>query len=350
MIWLTWRQFRAQAIVAAVALAALAVALAVTGPHITHLYDTNQVASCQANGDCQSAVATFLQELSTSYIKAVYFIVLAVVLLAPALIGIFCGAPLIAREVEAGTFRLAWNQSVTRTRWTAIKLAAVGLASVAVAELASLMLSWWSSPFIHAAGLVANPAGAPFSEGRFQMAIFATAGITPIGYAAFAFALGVTIGLLVRRTVPAMAITLAIFAAVWIAMPLAIRPHLMTPDRVTTPLDASVIQGWGINQPGSDLQVTVGSPPNLAGAWIYSTQVINAAGSANLGQAPQACRGNFNPRSCGNAIRQLPLRQVTVYQPASRFWDFQGIETGIFAVLALLLAGSCFWLVRRRLS
>ena len=40
----------------------------------------------------------------------------------PALIGAFWGAPLITREFEAGTFRLAWNQSVTRARWLAIKL------------------------------------------------------------------------------------------------------------------------------------------------------------------------------------------------------------------------------------
>jgi hypothetical protein len=348
MIWLTWRQFRAQAIVAATALAALAVTLAVTGPGIAHLYDVNKVGSCQANGDCQPAVAAFLQELSGKQIdSAVYFIGLAVVLLAPALIGIFWGAPLIAREMETGTFRLAWSQSITRTRWTAVKLAAVGLASVAVAELASLMLSWWASPFIHAAGLIANPAGAPFSESRFQAAIFAASGITPIGYAAFAFALGVAVGLLVRRTVPAMAITLAVFAAIQIAMPLAIRPHLMTPDRVTTALDVSAIDELSIGT--SSFQVGAGSP-DLPGAWVYSTQVINAAGSTNLGQAPQACQGNGGSQACTSAIARLGFREVTVYQPASRYWDFQGIETGIFIALALLLAGSCFWLVRRRLS
>jgi len=39
----------------------------------------------------------------------------------PALLGIFWGAPLIARELETGTCRLAWNQSVTRTRWLTVK-------------------------------------------------------------------------------------------------------------------------------------------------------------------------------------------------------------------------------------
>jgi hypothetical protein len=52
----------------------------------------------------------------------------------------------VARELETGTYRLAWTQSVTRTRWLAVKLGVVGLTSVAVAGLLSLMVTWWSSP------------------------------------------------------------------------------------------------------------------------------------------------------------------------------------------------------------
>ncbi len=69
---------------------------------------------------------------------------------------------------------------------------------------------------------------------RFNPLAFATHGITPLGYAAFAFALGATIGALIRRTVPAMAVTLAIFAAVQIAMPLWIRPNLLPASHTTT--------------------------------------------------------------------------------------------------------------------
>ena len=38
------------------------------------------------------------------------------------------------------------------------------------------------------------------------------------------------------------------------------------------------------------------------------------------------------------------------YQPSSRFWSFQGIETGIYSILALALAGFCFWRIRHRLA
>ena len=64
----------------------------------------------------------------------------------PALIGACWGAPLVARELETGTFRLAWNQSVTRTRWLAVKLAVVGLTTMAVTEGLSLMQAWWAAP------------------------------------------------------------------------------------------------------------------------------------------------------------------------------------------------------------
>jgi LPXTG-motif cell wall-anchored protein len=37
------------------------------------------------------------------------------------------------------------------------------------------------------------------------------------------------------------------------------------------------------------------------------------------------------------------------YQPASRFWTLQWIETSVFVALGLILAGLCFWWIRRRL-
>ena len=111
----------------------------------------------------------------------------------------FSGAPLAARELETGTFRLAWTQGVTRTRWLAAKLA---IAGIAAAELFSLMVNWWASP-IHKAMSRYNP----FTPDSFHT------GVAPAGYAAFAFALGVTAGLFIRRTLPAMAVTLAVFTA-----------------------------------------------------------------------------------------------------------------------------------------
>jgi hypothetical protein len=216
MIWLTWRQFRAAATMMLAALAALAAILVLTGPGLAHDYSTGIAACTTQPGGCSDFVRQFFNHHQGSFLA-----VTAVVLILPALIGLFWGAPLITRELEAGTHRLVWNQSITRTRWLAVKLALTGLAAMTAAGLGSLAVTWWSSPIDKAAHTFNLPKMAPL--------LFATRGIVPIGYAAFAFALGVTVGLLVRRTLPAMAITLAVFLAVQIAMPLLVRPHLLPP-------------------------------------------------------------------------------------------------------------------------
>jgi hypothetical protein len=145
MIWLTWRQFRAQAITAAAALAVFAVVLATTGSHLASMYDSSGLITC--HGDtCAGLASQFLSQLSSGALVGVpgsayvilYFLSVVVILIVPAITGCFWGAPLIARELEAGTFRLTWNQSVTRTRWLTVKLALIGVAAMAVAEAFSL--------------------------------------------------------------------------------------------------------------------------------------------------------------------------------------------------------------------
>jgi hypothetical protein len=173
--------------------------------------------------------------------------------------------------------------------------------------------------------------------------VFATRGITPVGYAAFAFALGVTAGVLIRRTVPAMAVTLAGFAAAQAAMPLWIRAHLMTPVTSARSLEPANVSGLMFNGP----HMTVFPGTSLPGAWLLSSRTINAAGQVFSGPTPKAC-GSGSYQACTAALGRLNLRQVAVYQPASRYWDFQWYETGIFLTLALVLAGFCSWWVRRR--
>jgi ABC-type transport system involved in multi-copper enzyme maturation permease subunit len=348
MIWLTWRQFRTQAVAVAAIVAAFALLLLVTGPHLVSLYRDSALAACHAN--CGSDATSFLNTLAAgNTYHLIYLLGAVLIVLLPGVIGLFWGAPLITRELETGTFRLAWNQSVTRERWLAAKLGVLGLVAMALAGLLSLFLGWWASPIDHAAAIGATGG----FEDRFFPAVFGTRGIVPIGYAAFAFAAGVLIGLIVRRTVPAMGITLAVFAAIQIVMPLAIRPHLITPVRDTTAVTASAIQGLGTTSPREGSQLSVfAAAPNLPGAWIYSNQVVTASGSTTIGAAPQACQSQQPQgfQSCASALAHMHLKQVVVYQPADRYWTFQWLELGIFLTVAILLAWGCFWWVRRRLS
>jgi hypothetical protein len=334
MIWLTWRQFRTQAWAGLAALTALAIAYAVTGPHLAHLYDISGIPGCRTN--CGSLIDSFIYQASGRPTGTLYSIGIGAMLGAPALIGVFWGAPLVARELEAGTHRLVWNQSVTRTRWLTVKLAGVGVASMACAGLFSLAVSWWASPIDKA------------KMNRMLPEVFAARGIVPIGVAAFAFVLGVTAGVLIRRTVPAMAVTLVVVVAAQVAMPMFVRPHLMAPVHATGPLNTSSIAEL---QLADGNRMSVVGTVNQPGAWVLSNRSITTSGHLFTGPAnTQVCNRTTSPEKCIEWVDTLHLRQQVSYQPASRFWTFQWYETTIFLVLSALLAAFCFWWVRRRLT
>jgi ABC-type transport system involved in multi-copper enzyme maturation permease subunit len=347
MIWLTWRQFRTQAVVVAAGLSAFAILLLVTGPHLVTLYRDSALASCHSS--CGAQAGDFLTTVnSVAPYHLVYLLGALLIILLPAVIGLFWGAPLIARELETGTFRLAWNQSVTRERWLAVKLSVVGLASMAAAGLLSLILGWWASPIDRAATI--QPVGG--FENRFFPVVFGTRGIAPIGYAAFAFVLGVLVGLMIRRTVLAMGVTLAVIAAVQIVFPLWVRPHLITPVRTVATVTAGNIQGLGVDPGNQQIQNIMVAAPDVPGTWIISNQVSAASGSTSLGTVPQACQSPpaNGPQACFSALAQKNLKSVVTYEPPGRYWTFQWLELGIFLTVAVLLAWGCFWWVRRRLS
>jgi hypothetical protein len=163
MIWLTWRQARTQTLVVAALLAAFGVLLLVSGPHLVSLYRESTLATCHR--ECAGAAGNFLDSLGANgFYHQVYLLGAVLLILLPVVIGLFWGAPLIARELESGTFRLAWNQTVTRERWLAVKLGALGLASMALAGLFSLILGWWPAPSTRRPRSGARPASRPGSS------------------------------------------------------------------------------------------------------------------------------------------------------------------------------------------
>ena len=206
MIWVAWRQFRTQALVTLGLLVAFAVLVLVTGLHLRDVYSSLGGAHCAARSDC-----TALSRHETVLAGLLGPALLAI----PALLGMFWGAPLVARELESGTYRLAWTQSVTRRRWLSVRVALVGVAALVVAGLASWLVSWWFAPLD------------AVNMNRFDPSVFTARGVVAIGYAGFAFALGVAAGTLTRRTLPAMAATLLGFIAARIAFTLWVRPHLL---------------------------------------------------------------------------------------------------------------------------
>ena len=215
------------------------------------------------------------------------------------------------------------------------------------------MVNWWSSP-IHKA----MPGYNPFTSGSFHT------GVAPVGYAAFAFALGVTAGLLIRRTLPAMAVTLAVFTAVIIAFPIWVRPHLIPPVQATSTLSlASIANMPGVGAFNGHLSLVPGPAAAPPGAWVISSsQLTTPDGRASSSEPAGPCAGHepagpcADPPSpaaaqaCNDYIESLHLRQTVTYQPASRYWAFQWIETAIYLALALALAGFSFWWIHRNRS
>ena len=341
MTWLTWRQFRAQSITAAAFIAVFGVVLLVTGFNLAHAYSTAGVATCQGAGPCATAATAFISQLTGSVTVLVFYAGIFVMYLAPALMGMFWGAPLVAREFETGTFRLAWNQSVSRTRWLVAKLGLIGLAAMATAALLSLFTGWWASPIFKVAALAGSSSA---SVDRLAPPLFGSQGIAPIGYAAFAFALGVTAGVLIRRTIPAMAVTLVGFGLVQLAWPNWIRPLLVSPLHQYFPITGANVNELVIeNNNQFILRRTIAKP----GAWVISNQTVNPAGHPFDGPPTQACL-HSTPSACNASVSPLHLRSLISYVPASRFWELQWMETGIFVVLAVVLAAFCAWWIRNR--
>jgi hypothetical protein len=342
MIRVSYWQFRLPLGIALGGLAAVAVIAGLTGPGLAHLYDTT-VANCASNGgDCQAALSAF--NAHDQVLRAVAQVILLGV---PAILGMFWGAPLVARELESGTFRLAWTQGRSRLRWLGAKLAVVGLAALIVQGLLSLTMTWWWSPVGRA-----NPS-------RFSPALFGTFGVAPIGYAAFALALGITAGVVIRRTLPAMAATLAVFAGVRLAVTYWVRPYFAAPLRLVRAVSPNDTIGLDL-PPGGPFSLNF-FPPQLPNAWIRSSQVTNAAGQKPSGavlnhlcpQFIQAVHGHGDMSAALTACAtklSATFHQTVAYQPASRYWPFQWAELGVFAALALALAAFSAWWIRRRLA
>jgi hypothetical protein len=255
----------------------------------------------------------------------------------------FWGAPLVTRELDAGTHRLAWTHT-TRTRWLVAKLALIGLAATAAAGLLSLAVSWWAAPIDAAvASRNAMPGPGVFVFPRMSREIFDARGIVPVGYAAFTFVLGVSIGVLIRRTLPAMAILLAAFVVAQVAMSIWVRPHLLAPEHQTTLITAENLTMIDMSD---NLHVIIDRP----GAWITSQHTVNAAGQAVRPPSwVMSCPGPKG-QACFARLDRLGYRQLVYYQPAGRFWVLQWYETTIYLTLALALAGLSTWWIRHRLS
>jgi hypothetical protein len=343
MTFLVWRQYRLQWAIALALLAGFAAVELVNGLHTASawhsLLATCGAAAYQANGQGTGPGSCGNGASIIDVVGNDFRILSAAV---PAVLGILWGAPLVAHEMETGTTGFAWTQGITRTRWLAAKVGILLLAAAVWAGAVSALVTWWSGP--------ENAQRAV----QFQPNYFDTQGIVPIGYAVFAMALGITAGVAFRRTLPAIAVTLGGFIGLRVWFSQNIRQHLMPPVTTITSLASTwsptrmsiTLSNYVIN--GSGQQVTN----------VQSATMINfptAALSPTV--VPAACQHDVTPAvtATGNGspallscLARAGFRNVFSYQPGSRYWAFQGIETGIFVAIAAVLLAVAWYVVRRR--
>jgi hypothetical protein len=334
--WVTWRLYRAQAAIASVLLAAFAALILVTGVQVASQWHS-ALAACTAARSCGNlANSLFLGS------HAVGFLVIMTLGL-PAVLGILLGAPLLAHEFETGTSQYAWTQTVTRRRWLAAKTGWLLAGAAAIGGIVSALVTWWSGPDN---ALQADA----FKPGRFDIM-----GIVPVGYAVFAVALGIAAGALLRRTLPAIGITLAGFILVRMVVYVWLREHFITPVTAYFPISG------GFTPAGSAWQLTagfVGASGQPIGIPQSTNGQVLGAGVEGIpvSSLPAACQraagnGPFTPaayHAVASCAQAHGIRGYVTYQPASRYWAFQGIETGIFLLLAAALIAVAFAVVSRR--
>jgi hypothetical protein len=310
---LVWRLHRGQAYVAGAALIVLAAVLLITGVEMSRAYH-DFVAGCAAAHDCGDPSQVLgIDGLVTNWLLATITI--------PLLFGLFWGAPLLAKEFEDGTHGLAWTQGVTRSRWLGRTVAWALLAAAVWGGALAALVSWWRGP----ANALAFP-GVPFDPGIFDIQ-----GIVPVAYSVFAVALGIAAGAAFRRVLPAMAATFAVFTGLRFLIAEYARPHYLTPVSRLFPF---------------------GPDNGPSGSWVLPS-VVTGPGGQRYGNftfldVPAACRSQEQKPSLPSCMTAHGFRDLITYQPAGRFWAFQGIEAGIFLVLAAALIAVTFRLVLAR--
>ena len=323
MAWVTWRQHRFALAGVAGLLGVLAAYLVFTGLPMHHAYAA--VAACHPAGSlaCSNAIGDFDNaHWSTAEVMAVLLQVV------PALIGAFAAAPILARELETGTFRYAWTQGFGRWRWALAKLVPLAIAVAAAAGVFSLLFSWYYQPFL--AQTLSFNFQVPLDPGLFDLR-----GVAFAAWTLAAFAIGALAGMLIRRVVPAIAATLAVYTGLALAAGLYLRQHYMTPllvKNANAPGSAWVISQWW----------TKGGRPVSQSALSQVLQGAPQLAGGKGGGIPQ------DDPTVNQYLVQHGYTLWTTYQPGSRFWPFQWIEGGWLLALSVLLIAATVWLVRRR--
>ncbi|MGA6173935.1 ABC transporter permease [Streptomyces sp. NPDC012600] len=237
----------------------------------------------------------------------------SVVLLLSVLVGAFVAGPLIARELESGTFRMAWAQSVSPARWLAARLAVPAALGVAGISVLCLVYRWgWTE---------ISGDGNTYGLAWFSASVFPGIGPVAVGYVLFGIAAGALCALLIRRMLLSMAATAVVLGVVITAF---------TKRRwVLWPTERALDTGWTID----------------GNSWVTVWGMLTPSGEKLRWENCSVILGDTPAADCMKA--RGGVTPFTDYHPASHFWPLQLVETGILLALAALAAFAAFRVLRR---
>jgi hypothetical protein len=315
VIWAAWRSQRLLILVSFVVVGFFAIWLFVTGSAQEAAYAVYLNHHCLTRPS-QNCTVLYNNYYNANRLTGVYIGILIAI---PPILGFVLGAPLVAREFEQATNRLAWTQSITRTRWLLVKLGLGALACVVVVGAMVPLLAWWT--------------GAVQRSDRILPGNFDFSGFVAVAYVLFAFMLGAALGALIRRTGWAFAVGIPLYALVRLIVRADIRPILIPPSTVSVdPSEAFTTSAWILNAGF----VPIGrSSPAPGETW-------HSLGFTWFGdcKAPP-------PPDVKQCIAQSKIHFVYQFQPMSHFWSLQALESAIYVGSAVVLLAVIVFSVQR---
>jgi ABC-type transport system involved in multi-copper enzyme maturation permease subunit len=315
LVWLTWRQHRS-AITASVVIAGL-----LTGGMAYLAARIGTINAQCGNQVCPSSSVQF-QELTGQFgLLALTSIMAIAVMIAPLLIGVFLGAPLLAREHEQRTLLLAWSQDVTPQRWLWSKLLLLG----GFVAVLTAVLSGVSDHLAHVYSIASD-------ESLFFGPGFLITGMVPLVLSVVWFLVSVALGAAFRRTLPAIFSSVVGFFALFFLVQWSY-PKFATPLTMLIPV-------------GTDHQVPLDHDAlilnNLGG------QLVDATGQPlSPGQLDALCPSQGSRILNGPCLAQNHVNTIVSYQPSSRIAEFHTLLNCGYVGLGLLAVAVIWWLVRR---
>jgi hypothetical protein len=271
-----------------------------------------------------------------------------VLLVVPCVVGVLLGAPLVAGEYDDRTNRLAWTQGIGRTRWYVTKWVAVGIPVLAMVSVLAFGTHLWSFHVVGATQLTGNW-GSLTNWGRMQPGVFPVSGVVPFAYALFAFALGATLGALIRRTPWAVVGTVVVYGLALLVVTTTVRP-LLAPQ-LFVPYQSG-------NTSVATQHILYGSAygPSAGGQtepWLISSDYRFAPGYHPPAgtPSPDAIVSHCESHTAGAAFLGCVFTAHLVYggsyQPTANFWNLQWRESVIYVAASVMLLVLGLWAVRR---